>query len=330
MDESMAQICLIGGSGRSGTTILKTLFSQHPRVAYAPEWRFMVDPDGILDFYESTRSRWTPYLVDARLRRLRRLLDDVASERPASHFVYRVARKTGIHRLLPFKLTPRYADIAASRYAPNFRKLASTLIDDLTAFSFGGTWTGARLLQPARLHYARIPDRALSDLLGGFFRDVCNDVLEQQAATHFVQDDTWCILWFDRILNLAPEARLVHIYRDPRDVVASYLKQTWAPSDPIQAAHFYKGIMDAWRIVRARLPGHSFREVSLESLVSRPQDVVSELCDFWELPWDEALMQTSLDRSNSGRWKKELDAPIAKEIEILLADELREFGPDDG
>ena len=46
------KVIFIGGSGRSGTNILRKLLSKHSQVASLPfEHRFIIDPDGIIDFF---------------------------------------------------------------------------------------------------------------------------------------------------------------------------------------------------------------------------------------------------------------------------------------
>ena len=56
---------LVGGTGRCGTSILKEILATHPNAASLPfEYRFIIDPDGIIDFYASYTATWSPYIAD--------------------------------------------------------------------------------------------------------------------------------------------------------------------------------------------------------------------------------------------------------------------------
>ena len=56
--------CFIGGTGRCGTSILRTVLSRHSSVATLPiEHRLTVDPDGIFDFYRSYTTGWSPSML---------------------------------------------------------------------------------------------------------------------------------------------------------------------------------------------------------------------------------------------------------------------------
>jgi hypothetical protein len=155
---------------------------------------------------------------------------------------------------------------------------------------------------------------------------VIQSTLDAQDKKVYVEDNTWNILWFHRMLDLLPNARLIHIYRDPRDVICSFMKQTWTPSDPVKAALFYKGIMEAWWGIRKQLPKASYKEIALEALVKNPEKTLKEACDFWNIPWSESLLKTDLSHSHSGRWKKDLSSSELREIHEILSDQIKALG----
>ena len=73
-------IGLIGGTGRCGTSILRRILATHSEVAALPiEHKITVDPEGIIDFYNSYSSNWSPYLADQKLKRLESFLYTLSS-----------------------------------------------------------------------------------------------------------------------------------------------------------------------------------------------------------------------------------------------------------
>jgi len=299
--------CLVGGTGRCGTTILKRIFTRHPDVAEIPEWRFSTDPDGLIDFYTSLSATWSPFLFDKKLKRLESLLSDLGQGNVLQTSYRKVMNRLGIQKMLPVNLIPRYSDIHIQKRCPEYRPMVRSLVNELTVFKYQGHWTGNQFLQKRSIaHSGQHPAELLSEILGRFFRNVIEKTLEIQGKSVYLEDNTWNILHFKPILDLIPEARLVHIYRDPRDVVCSFMKQTWAPSDLDQAAKFYMDLMDAWWIVRDQVPAKQFLEISLEGLVTNPEETIRRVARFWNIRWDASLLETPLNRSNSGRWKKEL------------------------
>jgi len=320
-------ICLIGGSGRSGTTILKRIFARHPDVAWVPEWRGTIDPDGLLDFLLACESGWSPYRYDLDLKRLMRTLRRIGRRSPAVRGVSRGLRALGIARRFPIIMHGRYADVAMEKHCPGYLALVDRLEERLVEFRFAGGWAGQGFPDRRRLAFHPPFDRLdLAGILGAFFRDVVRAMLRHQGAAHYVEDNTWNILWFDRLRELVPEARLVHIRRHPLDVVASYTSQRWMPTDSVLAARVYHQVVRRWRQVRDSVPSDTFYEVSLEALVESPEPVLRALCAFWGIEWSEQLLGMDLSRSHAGRWKRDLPPDRLPQIQAVLQEDIEEQG----
>lgn len=320
--------------------MLRQILDQHPRVATFPtETRFLIDPDGIVDFYSASTVTWSPYLFDRRVKRLKRLLDDVASGEFARGYGRSVGASAGGRPrpgsrslaaakqwLKGTRFLPRYFDVDLTKTCPELPELADRLVEELTEFRFAGRWGGTPRWEPPVMAFGR-PDRErLRDTLGSFVVDVFGCAARRQGASHVVEDSPHNHLAFRQIRELIPGSRLVHIYRDPRDVVASLTNMAWAPSDPLEAARQYMAIHEEWKAVRTHLPEGSFLEVSLEDLVARPREILGEVCTLFALGWDDALLNVDLGRSNSGRWRSDIPSHIHRELERVLRGALDDHG----
>ncbi len=320
------KVCLIGGSGRSGTTVLSEIFSCHPDMTDVPEWRFLVDPDGIIDFYNSSMN-WSPYHHNLRLNRLKLLLYQTCD----SNYFDKFLRYIDQHLLKiitsKFKISPRYAGVSAKDYSPNFRMYVDTLIDDLNDFEYFGEWIGLSYGYTRVQSYSSLNSQEHSKkIIRTFLLNVMSDVLLHQKKKYYLEKNTWNILWFDKILEILPEARLVHIYRDPRDVVVSFSKQTWMPSSVYQCAIIYRDILQRWDSIKSKVSHDTYLECSLEALVDDSEGVTKEICRFWDISWNKDLLSCDLSKSNQGRWKKELSLNEINSIEKILGEQIKKLG----
>lgn len=317
--EHSIRTLFIGGTGRSGTTIFKRILQAHSDVAGIPEYRITLDPGGLLDFYTTFKHDWTPFLYDQRLRLLKETLLKAAHSNPLAPYYRYAVKKSGLAFNRKAKLEAQYTTIGLQKYNPKYREQVDHLIEDLTDFSYQASWTGLEFGDHPVLRFAEPPyPKQVAARLGDFYNEVVAEICKNQQSHYFVDDNTWNTLYFDSILELLPEAKLVHIYRDPRDVVASYMQQIWAPSEPIKAARFYAGIMRQWWKKRDDLPKDSFYELSLEQLVEAPDETIKNICEFWQLPFEETLLSVDLSRSNTNRWRRDIpEDKFGRVTEIL-------------
>jgi hypothetical protein len=204
------------------------------------------------------------------------------------------------------------------------------LISELVEFSFPARWVGSESYQlHPEAHYAGPRSKEeLARILGGFVRNVINDLLIQTEKSFFVEDNTWNILFAREILDLVPEAKIVHVCRDPRDVVASFSHQRWSPKDKEQGAQWYRAMMNHWFAVRSTLPTDSYIEIKLEDAVTAPQTTVRAVCEFTEIAFDPVMLETDLTRSNTGRWRTEFSPAEKEKVMAVLGDIIMSLGYD--
>ncbi len=324
----MSTMIFVGGTGRSGTSIIKEVIARHPDAASLPfEYRFIIDPDGLIDFYASSGASWSPYVADRRLKRLERLLNTLAREPLHHKLAGRLARWLNRDGKT---LSPRaYHGWELNRHLPNFERHARVLMSKLVEFSFPACWVGTESyrLGPTIYHTSRSREE-LAAILGDFIRDVIADLLNKSAKKFLVEDNTWNIFFAREIVELLPEAKIIHIYRDPRDVVASFSDQRWSPTGKEQGALWYRAMMNHWFAVRSDLPAGSYYETSLEDLVAAPETVLREVCKFAEISFDEAMLRVDLSQSNSGRWKREYTGEEKTKVHQILGHIIAELGYD--
>ena len=319
--------CFIGGTGRCGTSILRTILSRHSRVATLPiEHRLTVDPDGIFDFYRSYTTGWSPYYADARLTRLNNFLEELSSTNPV-HKIFRYLFRA--IRLAGFSITPKkYLDVELSHFIPNYSEHVNTLLNELVEFEYTGERLGTGSYSfNNKIQYApNYSKEQLKKIFQNFIHSFIQDILTHNHKDCFIEDNTWNILFSADLLDLIPNTKIISVIRDPRDVVASLSKQKWMPSNKVQSSKIYNDLIVEWIEIRRNLDKQSWIEVRLEDVVLEPETQIRKICDFIELPWEDNLLEIDLSKSNSGRWKKDFSVEEQRSVIPLLAEHIKSFG----
>jgi hypothetical protein len=310
---------MIGGSGRSGTTVLARVFASHPSIATIPEVRLLTDPDGLLDFLSGYES-WSPYVMDFRLKRLERFFRDLRRRGPFHRALRSLNRR---QRWLRTEVP--YSSFDVARQCPDFQELGLRLVEELTVCSFAGEHAAMRFGSRKVVRVAVAERQDAEAAVSRFLHRVAASAASHQHRTHFLEKNTWTLLHFELVRRLVPGARMVHIVRHPCDVVASFTKQPWMPSDPMQAALVLRMLMGRWRAARAAVPESSVLEVSLERVCADPRQSLGRICDWWGIPMSDSILSVDLTRSNAGRWRRDIPEPLHGRLEAELAREIEEF-----
>lgn len=113
-----------------------------------------------------------------------------------------------------------------------------------------------------------------------------------------------------------PNAKIIHLIRDPRDVYLSRKKAAWSANRPdLLQLLAYRAQYDLGRRLGPQLFGEYYLEVQYEQLLTQPVKTLRLICDKLQIPF----IQQMLDFSDSARqlvakdelsWKQETIGPL--------------------
>lgn len=287
-----AQPIFIGGTGRSGTSVMGDLLSSHPAIVLpVHENKLIVERGGLMDLVNQLSGRfdmkrhhyavanfigWAAKLRvigfgDAALNvKVRELMATGSDMHKAFEAIGRENPGAGfsIHATGQFVGLEHY-DICVNDFVRGL--LENVAVDGIVdteglirPFFTPRSMTRTELLEACR----------------AFLERLYAPTLQRAGARRWCDDtpDNW--LYLDFLHELYPAMRFIHMIRDPRDVVGSYMKQTWAPSDPKVIVAGLNAQISAYKVVKARVPAECIKEIRLEDISADKEAVLDCLGEF--------------------------------------------------
>jgi len=144
------------------------------------------------------------------------------------------------------------------------------------------------------LRTVRGVDYAIDRSLG--YRELVNDFLRQKQAAAGGKPHVGATIHrnFDRVPYLWPDARYIHLVRDPRDVARSVVLKGWA-GNIYQATEFWTDAEHCWNALAPHLSADDFIEIHYEELVLRPQAVLAGICRFMGVDYSSEMLNYGVD-----------------------------------
>jgi hypothetical protein len=103
------------------------------------------------------------------------------------------------------------------------------------------------------------------------------------------------------LLKLFPRAKVIHIYRDGRDVALSWMQIWSGPRSVFAAARLWRDIVRTGRRFGATLPPETYLEVRYETLIQQPVETMKTVCAFVGEPFCEAVLHPNRLASEDAR-----------------------------
>jgi hypothetical protein len=167
------------------------------------------------------------------------------------------------------------------------------------------------------------------------FRDMVERVFDNWLDQ--VHKSRWCdktpvyVRHLDLLARLFPQARVLHIIRDGRDVALSWLRADLEPHNLYTAASAWSELVTAGRGAGAKLGPSRYLELRYERLVAETETCMREVCAFIEEPFTpDVLVPVSRDprilRDNVDKWRRHMTASEIALFETLAGACLADLG----
>ena len=149
-------------------------------------------------------------------------------------------------------------------------------------------------------------------------RSLCDAVFArflERDSRLLVERTPWHAYHLDLIAEVYPDARVLHIIRDGRDVARSLVAQPWGPTTVREAALEWRTSVETARA--ARMPEARYLEVRYEDLLAEPEAGIRRLYEWLDLPPGAGVLEAALAeagaRANLGadravstaKWRRE-------------------------
>ena len=230
-------------------------------------------------------------------------------------------------------LEPRFGDLSV---VANKKKLMAA-------------WLNSKLFKVSGLDAAAIEQKVLAEVRNGgdFLRVVMEEVARSQGVPRWAECTPEHLLFLQRIKQTIPDALIIHVIRDGRDVALSLEKQKWIRPLPMyrNSGRLVGALYWEWMVQKGRRDGRElgadYCEVRFEELIQDPRKTLAQLSRFvdQELDYDRirqvaigsvAEPNTSFQGAERafnpvGRWRDQPHQDIVA-LEGVIGQALQELG----
>jgi hypothetical protein len=184
-----------------------------------------------------------------------------------------------------------------------------------------------------------VSDDALSGVtdMGSLFQAIFSHLALRTGKPGWVEKSPGNVEHLPALAAAFPRARFIHIIRDGRDAAQSFHRRWWF--DPRHTIWRWKHCLRIGRRAGSELGPGRYLEVRYEDLTSDPGHGMQRVCEFVGLPFDEAVLASSMRHMNaklgdgaatmvcnSERWAECFDLETMADLERLAGRTLDELG----
>lgn len=267
----LSKSIFIGGTGRSGTSIMSKYLGTHSNIYQIPiETKFIGDKDGLIDLHTALTTNFNIVQGKVAINRFSNLLFSIMNEPNKSPYIgYNLNSLVGLEFLEKQKLVlmnlitkgewygwdKHTNDRFASLY--NWKRIFGKVINKLIINPLNGIIpNGLKIshINPKKIfskEWMFIPkyfsnEKELESILGSFVKSLFFEMSKLNGKIHYCEATPSNMLHVDFIHSIIPDAYFLHITRNPIGVAFSMAQKNrlWAPNNVDDVVNFLSSIYE--------------------------------------------------------------------------------------
>lgn len=131
------------------------------------------------------------------------------------------------------------------------------------------------------------PKSRLVDFVAAFY----SAIAKSHGKTWLIEQTPWYGSRLDLLTSFFPEAKIIHMVRDGRDVALSFSRTPWWHTSPqLNLARWQREIKKITLDAAFYLDAKSYLEVRYEDLVANTKCEIQRICEFLSVEFDPAML----------------------------------------
>lgn len=240
------EVLFVGGPGRSGTSLVADRMGGHPDIVALKdiELKIFSEKNGLLDLHHSLTERYSPnrgpVALDQFLKLTDSLIDGRFGQRPLSDVAPAADWRDCFQS---FAAALRTADHTPRCAESAFFRAANALLCSIAQIAAQQNETG----NPGQIFLEKTPH---------------------------------ALLGIDFLERIEPNAKYLHVMRDPRSIAKSLLRMRWAPGSLVGCCRWVESYCETWATVESQsyIRSGRLKCLRIEDVASAPEQISIDLC----------------------------------------------------
>ena len=171
--------------------------------------------------------------------------------------------------------------------------------------------------------------RCRENSLVAIFGAVMDMYAESQGSSAWVCKSLQNIRWAEQIDEYFNKPKYIYLYRDPRDVALSFMKAVVGDKHPYFIAKQWDKLQKLCIEHGKKIGSEQFMGISYEDITNKPDEVITELCEFLDIKYQDSMLnfheskEASIAAKSSRLWAN-VTQPIMKKNSYKFLEEMNE------